>query len=75
MDFVTAKAKVGGGGGFVSVDGPNARQIVAKLGDLALLLRVVVFLGQPHFGTGAGLALSPTTLSRSSARAEGSCAF
>jgi hypothetical protein len=54
VDFVAAKAKVGGGG---SVGIVNAGKLIAAIASDARnfppLLRGVVFLSQAHFGAGA----------------------
>ena len=50
MDFVAAKAKVGGGSG---VGVLNTACVASQPLDLSAFLRCVVFLCQPHFGAGA----------------------
>lgn len=53
MNFVAAKAKIGGGGGF-GVATYNAKILSSVASrDLPPLLCRVVFLGQPHFRPGA----------------------
>ncbi len=66
VDFVATKAEVGGGG---NVGAANVTMLVAATafgcavsGYLAPILRVAVFLGEPHFGhvtIGEGVNAAP----------------